>query len=281
MRRPEAPRDDREADDERRGGEPRPVPRPGDEQRDGQDAAANRMPSRFVFTAPASSTAAAARRQPARSRSHRARSRAATTTRTSTSTSACGASSRSPKRGTTRTSRSGGHRSQAGTCRCSRPATAATVPATRSQNCTCRVTTSAPPIAWKAAASRIGCRGGYGRVRSRREDMLVEAVEEVDRVALRHPERPGVVLLEALQPRDPEEGLEEEAGERDPYGRHEHDRRARAAQAVWTAAPRSSPVPTPAAPRATSDTEISIPPKGRPTTRSTVQRTPNAATPSR
>ena len=140
------------------------------------------------------------------------------------------------------------------------------------------------------AAHRVERRGvedrlqrRVGRVRSRREDVLVEAVEEVDREALRHPERPGVVLLEALQARDPEEGLEEEAGERDADGRDEQDRRGPGpAEAVRRRpTPRSSPVPTPAAPRATSDTESSIPPKGTPTTRSAVQTTPNAATPSR
>ena len=67
-------------------------------------------------------------------------------------------------------------------------------PTTTNQNCTCSVTTSAPPIAWKAAASRIGLQRRVRRVRRRREEVLVEAAEEEDRLALRHPERPRVVL---------------------------------------------------------------------------------------
>ncbi len=48
-----------------------------------------------------------------------------------------------------------------GAWRWSRPAAAATAPTRKSQNCTCSVVASAPPIAWNAVASRIGCSGGY------------------------------------------------------------------------------------------------------------------------
>ena len=77
--------------------------------------AAKRMPSRFVFAAPASSTAAAASRQPAASRSHRASEQCRDDDEdVEEDVGLSGASSRSPKRGTTRTSRSGGQRSHAG-----------------------------------------------------------------------------------------------------------------------------------------------------------------------
>jgi hypothetical protein len=58
------------------------------------------------------------------------------------------------------TSSSDGHSVQAGTCRWRQPAIAATPPATRNQNWRWKVTTSTDPIAWKAAASRIGTIGG-------------------------------------------------------------------------------------------------------------------------
>ena len=81
------------------------------------------------------------------------------------------------RRSAARRGRAGGtaRGATAGAWRWSSPAIAATAPTTRNQNCTCRVTTSAPPIAWNAAASRIGCRGGYVGVRRRREHVLVEA----------------------------------------------------------------------------------------------------------
>ena len=54
-----------------------------------------------------------------------------------------------------------------------------------------------------------------------REDLLVEASEEGDRLRLRHPERPRVIRLEALETRRSEKRLEEEAGERQPRRRDE------------------------------------------------------------
>ena len=72
----------------------------------------------------------------------------------------------------------------------------------------------------------MGWRGGYdafGVVVKRR---VVETVEEVDRLALRHPEGPRVVLLEAQQPRGAEQRFEEEPRKCDPGSRHEHHRSA-------------------------------------------------------
>jgi hypothetical protein len=60
------------------------------------------------------------------------------------------------------------------------------------------------------------------RVRRRGEEVLVEPVEEVDRLALRNPERPGVVCLQALYPRRPKQRLEKDSRERNARRRHEH-----------------------------------------------------------
>ena len=93
-------------------------PRPGHarrlatRERGREHHAGERMPSRFVF-APASSTARSEPPVAPVAEPQREQERA-TTTRMSRRTSAWGARSRSPKRGTTRTSRRGGQRSQGG-----------------------------------------------------------------------------------------------------------------------------------------------------------------------
>jgi hypothetical protein len=64
--------------------------------------------------------------------------------------------------------------------------------------------------------------GWVRRSRKRREDLRVEAAEEVDRFPLGHPERPRVVGLQALQTRRAKERLEHEAGQGDTRCRDEH-----------------------------------------------------------
>ena len=63
------------------------------------------------------------------------------------------------------------------------------------------------------------------RAGARREDLRVEAAEEVDRLRLRHPERPGVERLQALQPRRAEERLEQEPGSAMPAAVTSNERR--------------------------------------------------------
>ena len=92
------------------------------------------------------------------------------------------------------------------------------------------MTVSTLPIAWNAAASRIGDERRVRRSRQAREDLLVEPAEVEDRLPLRHPERPCVVRLEALQAGRAEERLEQEPDQRDPGGRGQQvERRQRAA----------------------------------------------------
>ena len=160
-------------------------------------------------------------RQVSPSRNQSTRRRAATTKNRSTSTSAWGTNRCSPKRGSARTSTTEGQSSQAGTCRCRTPATAATAPVTKNQNCTWSVTVSAPPIAWNAAASRIGTTGGYVGPAAVVNTCSSSPAEEVDRLCLWHPEGPGVIGLEALEAGSAKERLEHESGERDAGRRHE------------------------------------------------------------
>ena len=122
------------------------------------------------------------------------------------------------------------------------------------------------------------------RVRRRREDVLVETVEEEDRLALRDPERPRVVRLEAVAgaPR----GTATRG--RAPRARRPPPRRARpgrgqtrgAALGSVHLARRAGSERRPRRERRATPT-ISTPPNGTPATRSVVHSTPNAATPSR
>ena len=186
--------------------------------------AASRIPSRFVLTAPASNTAAAARRHPAGSRSHSATSSAATTTRTSSKhvSLRCKQSlaearddenehERRPKK-----PRRGTPMEQSG----SRGNGADDEEPELHVQCD----DVGPAHCMEGGCVENGLEWRVRRVRCGGEDVLVETVEEVDRLALRHPERPGVVLLQAVQSGSAEQRLEEEARERDARCRDEQHR---------------------------------------------------------
>ena len=77
------------------------------------------------------------------------------------------------------------------------------------------------------------------RSRQRREEPFVEPSEEVDRLPLRNPERPGVPVVQAREPRPAKERLDEEHGECDSDGGDDWHTSAseRRKGGSWTAEP--------------------------------------------
>ena len=263
---PDTPGKHGKSDRERCGDEPRPPPRPRDDERRARARTPRRRcPRASCWRPPRAAPRPQRAASPAASRSQSASSRAATATRTSSKTSAWGASRRSPKRGTTRTSSSGGQRSQASACRWSSPASG--TDGSDDDEPELHVQRHDVRAAHRVEGRRVedGLERRIRRVRRGREEARVQAVEEEDRHALRHPEGPGVVLLQAQQPRRPEQRLEEQPRERDARRPTRAGSECRRLERPCSRRrPRSRPETTPAAARTTSDTTIPTPPNGTP-----------------